>query len=135
MTWQDWALPVVSSSVLMVASYLIGAWGYSIAWIGVMAALYLLKTRHWLSRQETRLKMRKQILTDRGLIKAIGNDMPSWLRDPSTERVEWVNLVSCFSIQVLSAYHCLLASDAPTHVAIHSVRLMASIHRADKCLV
>ena len=60
-----------------------------------MAGLYLLKTRSWASRQEARLKLRKQIFVERGL-SLDANELPSWVRYPDTARTEWINQVRRF---------------------------------------
>ncbi|KAI6201967.1 Extended synaptotagmin-2 [Aphelenchoides besseyi] len=93
MSWQDLALPVFTSGILMLGCFLIGHWGFSVIWIVILTGLYLLKTRMWILRQEARLNMRKQILRERGAMSA-GNrndELPNWLRYPDAERVEWLN--------------------------------------------
>ncbi|CAD5220105.1 unnamed protein product [Bursaphelenchus xylophilus] len=95
MGWLDHLAPVVTSGILMVACWSIGHYGFSIIWIGILTLLYFIKTRMWVTRQEARLNMRKQILRERGLI-GVGNksdELPSWIRFPDTERIEWVNQV------------------------------------------
>ncbi|CAD5213567.1 unnamed protein product [Bursaphelenchus okinawaensis] len=95
MGWLDHLAPVVTSGVLMLACWSIGYYGFSVIWIGILTLLYFIKTRMWVTRQEARLNMRKQILRERGLIGvgSTSDELPSWIRFPDTERIEWVNQV------------------------------------------
>jgi hypothetical protein len=72
----------------------------------------------WTARQDARLQLRKQILRERGAIPIEGskyNELPSWVRMPDAERIEWVNqvMLSHFS------YCNPILTDPPTAMAVH----------------
>lgn len=57
MGWQDLLLPVFTSGSLMLICFYIGHYQFSLLWVLLLTALYLLKTRLWVARQEARLQV------------------------------------------------------------------------------
>jgi hypothetical protein len=63
--------------------------------------------------------MRKQILRERGALGVVGasnKEIPSWLKFPDSDRVEWLNQVS---IQTFVNGNILVLLDATTAMALH----------------
>uniref|UniRef100_A0A915DBB7 SMP-LTD domain-containing protein n=1 Tax=Ditylenchus dipsaci TaxID=166011 RepID=A0A915DBB7_9BILA len=98
MSWQNYLIPIVASSVLMTACWCVGHWGLSFLWIFLFVILYVLKTHYWIRKEQKRLRIRNVIIREREAImaqfsKLSDSELPAWVQFPDTERIEWVNKI------------------------------------------
>jgi hypothetical protein len=96
MTWMNYSIPVVTSSVLMFSCWLVGHFQCSLLWIFLFIALYVLKTHTWIRREQKRISLRNVILRERDIVMAHysrADDLPAWVQFPDIERIEWINKV------------------------------------------
>ncbi|KAI1729382.1 c2 domain-containing protein [Ditylenchus destructor] len=96
MPWINYIIPVVVSTTLMSACWIVGHWGLSFLWIILFGILYVVKTHYWIRREQKRMRLRNMIIREREAIMAqFSNmgDLPTWVQFPDTERIEWVNKI------------------------------------------
>lgn len=97
MSWQNYIVPVIASSVLMFGCWSIGHFGLSFLWIIVFIVLYVFKTYMWITREQKRTRLKNIMLREQdAVIAQFGghlNELPAWVQFPDTERIEWVNKV------------------------------------------
>ncbi|KAL7071319.1 hypothetical protein ACQ4LE_009484 [Meloidogyne hapla] len=96
MGWTNYLIPIISSSILMFACWIIGHLQLSMLWVFLFVFIYILKTRSWIKQEQKRLCLRNYILQERETIIAqfsLTNDLPAWVQFPDIERIEWVNRI------------------------------------------
>lgn len=97
MSWQNYILSVIGSSVLMFGCWGVGHFAFSFLWIIFFVILYVLKSHMWICREQKRTRLRNIILCEQdAVIAQFGgrlDELPAWVQFPDIERLEWVNKV------------------------------------------